>query len=242
MNSVSRSLVSPFATTVEWLTAQNYATWHKPVTTSTNDIAKESCSNLKGISYFLTDHQTHGRGRNTNGWLDKASTQLMLSVAIPLTSPPPLWTTLNVGSIIFSALKKSWDLNLSLKAPNDILVNGKKMIGILTEMITQGDQHWLIIGFGFNVFSHPPDVSATCLLDNSQNQKIMTNDWINFLKSLTDSFAQLPDTLTIGHSIESLAKKLKDCQLHHPDYGTFIEFMPGNKLKFQEKVISWSDL
>jgi BirA family biotin operon repressor/biotin-[acetyl-CoA-carboxylase] ligase len=121
------------------------------------------------------DRQTAGRGRMQNTWHSPAGLNLYFSVLLrPEIVPakiPQLALVTAVGLI--TALKNNFpDLNPRIKWPNDILVQDRKLAGILCEMQMEADKiHHVIIGAGINVNSrsgtYPPDLrgQAISLLD-----------------------------------------------------------------------------
>jgi BirA family biotin operon repressor/biotin-[acetyl-CoA-carboxylase] ligase len=91
----------------------------------------------------LAEHQTEGRGRLGRTWVDSA---LMFSVV--LTPPPPVadWPQLTV--VAARAVSGSIGPAATIKDPNDVLVDGRKVAGILAEA---GDR--VVLGIGINVGS-----------------------------------------------------------------------------------------
>lgn len=127
---------------------------HKDKTVSTNLDAR------KGRSYdvFTADYQTAGRGRLDHKWLSPPGTNLMMSVVLSVVDLPPDHIStlpLVAGLAVSKALKtlthhcstSTSDFDYLLKWPNDVLVGGKKIAGILCER--NGDN--VIVGIGVNV-------------------------------------------------------------------------------------------
>ena len=126
--------------------------------TSTNDIAinliKEE---QKEFGCVHADIQTKGRGTHGREWIsDKGN--FFVSVFFPLKNNyPPFNEFATINPIIISDVIKHFckKENINLKFPNDVLVNGKKICGILQELITLNSKKFLIIGIGVNVISNP---------------------------------------------------------------------------------------
>ena len=127
---------------------------HKDETESTNLDAR---AGVHG-DVFTADYQTAGRGRLDHKWLSPSKTNLMMSVVLSVEglSPDQVATLpLVAGLAITVALKNlthhcstsTSDFDYSLKWPNDVLINGKKLAGILCER--HGDN--VIVGIGVNV-------------------------------------------------------------------------------------------
>ena len=126
--------------------------------TSTNDVAinliKEEQKKFGCVSANI---HTTGRGTHGRKWIsDKGN--LFSSIFFPLKKNfPPFNEFSIINPIIISGIIKSFckKENINLKFPNDVLVNGKKICGILQELITSNNENFLIIGIGINVVSDP---------------------------------------------------------------------------------------
>ena len=125
------------------------------VCTSTNDIAFNAALNgeVEGTSY-LSDIQTKGRGRNQNKWTSTKG-NLFLSTIIKPKSDKSFWHQLSV-IVGFSIIQVLVDVGvnsnlINLKWPNDILVDEKKICGILLE----SSDNFIIVGIGLNILKTP---------------------------------------------------------------------------------------
>jgi BirA family transcriptional regulator, biotin operon repressor / biotin---[acetyl-CoA-carboxylase] ligase len=122
---------------------------------STNDLAKDFArQGYPEGSVLLAETQTAGRGRLGRMWESPLGTGVYLSVILrpplPPTELPKL--TLTAAVAVVEALKKVTALEIGIKWPNDILLDGKKLGGILTEMETESDQmSYVILGVGLNI-------------------------------------------------------------------------------------------
>ena len=125
------------------------------VCTSTNDIAFNAALNgeVEGTSY-LSHIQTKGRGRNQNKWTSTKG-NLFLSTIIKPKSDKSFWHQLSV-IVGFSIIQVLVDIGvnsnlINLKWPNDILVDEKKICGILLE----SSDNFIIVGIGLNILKTP---------------------------------------------------------------------------------------
>lgn len=102
----------------------------------------------------VTDVQTAGRGRRGKQWSSPADTNLYFSIVLrPQLSPDKApMLTLVMGHSVSMAIRRVTGLPAGIKWPNDIVINGKKVCGILTEMSAEPDyiQH-VVTGVGVNV-------------------------------------------------------------------------------------------
>ena len=82
-----------------------------------------------------TDVQTHGRGRLGRGWKAPAGRALLFSVQLRPRPPMPLWPELSLiaGEAVAAALHVETGVPAELGHPNDVLVEGRKVAGILPE-------------------------------------------------------------------------------------------------------------
>jgi BirA family biotin operon repressor/biotin-[acetyl-CoA-carboxylase] ligase len=105
-------------------------------------------------SLVLSEAQTKGRGRKGRTWFSPPEGGIYISLILrPTISPAeaPKFTLLTAVAIA-EALISMTSLNIQIKWPNDILVDGKKMAGILTEMNSEMDEvNYIVVGLGLNV-------------------------------------------------------------------------------------------
>jgi BirA family biotin operon repressor/biotin-[acetyl-CoA-carboxylase] ligase len=115
----------------------------------------------------IADAQTRGRGRLGRQWHSPPGAALYFSTVLrpklPLQKLPPL--TLAVG-VALAETVASFGVDAKLKWPNDLLLDGKKLAGILTESATQGGRlEHVIVGIGVNLLidEFPPGLNAISL-------------------------------------------------------------------------------
>ncbi|MTH52142.1 biotin--[acetyl-CoA-carboxylase] ligase [Bacillus mangrovi] len=111
----------------------------------------------------IADEQTEGRGRLARVWYSPIHTGIWMSCIlkpkIPISQTPQL--TLLAAVAIVQAIEETTGISPSIKWPNDILINGRKAVGILTELQAEADSvHSVIIGTGINVNQSPEDFPA----------------------------------------------------------------------------------
>ena len=123
---------------------------------STNVEAMESAAaGAREGSVFVAEEQTAGRGRGAHQWESAASAGIYCSVVLRPALPPSeaLVLSLAAGLAVHSAVQQI-DANATpdLKWPNDLLINGKKFCGILTEMNAEPTRvRYIVVGIGINV-------------------------------------------------------------------------------------------
>ena len=134
---------------------------------STNAFASRLLAHGRTVpdgSLILAESQTAGRGRIGRSWHSEPENGLYFSLVLrPQLSPSlaPLFT-LACAVAMHHAVERTTQLDVDIKWPNDLLVGGKKIAGILAEINAETDRiRWLIVGVGLNV-NHPklPDEIA----------------------------------------------------------------------------------
>ncbi len=123
---------------------------------STNTEAMQAASDdASEGSVFLAEEQLAGRGRGANQWHSARSTGIYVSIVLRPAMPPSeaLLFSLAGGLAVRAAVMEiAPQLQPDLKWPNDLLLNGKKFCGILTEMNAEATRvRHLVMGLGINV-------------------------------------------------------------------------------------------
>jgi BirA family biotin operon repressor/biotin-[acetyl-CoA-carboxylase] ligase len=124
-------------------------------TDSTNTRAKDLA--VRGApegTLVISERQTKGRGRKGRSWFSPSQGGIYISLILkPSISPseaPKI--TLLTAVVVAEALRSLTGLSAIIKWPNDILIDGKKVAGILTEMSTEMDAiDHIVVGLGLNV-------------------------------------------------------------------------------------------
>ena len=105
-------------------------------------------------TFVLAEEQTAGRGRAGRSWTSEKSAGIYCSILLRPPIPPahaPL-LTLVAGLAARDAVAEELDVLPDIRWPNDLLVGGRKLCGILTEMHAEPDRiHYAVVGIGMNV-------------------------------------------------------------------------------------------
>ncbi|MDF2524386.1 MAG: biotin--[acetyl-CoA-carboxylase] ligase [Clostridiales bacterium] len=128
---------------------------------STNKYAKEiAAQGCVDGTVVVADSQTAGRGRLGRDWNSADRKGIWMSVVLRPSIPPEevQLITLAASVAVSSAIYNITGLRAGIKWPNDILLDGKKVCGILTEMSCEMEQvNFLVVGLGINVSHEPED-------------------------------------------------------------------------------------
>jgi BirA family biotin operon repressor/biotin-[acetyl-CoA-carboxylase] ligase len=100
-------------------------------------------------SIVVTDHQTQGRGRLGRAWEDTPGRSILMSILLRPRPPMPLWPELSLvaGEAVARALRNETGIDATLRHPNDVVVAGRKLVGILPE----ASPGRVALGIGVNV-------------------------------------------------------------------------------------------
>ena len=137
-------------------------------TTSTNDVAEKLARDgvKEGVVVFA-ESQTKGRGRMGRRWVSPSKRGLWFSVLLrpPLRPQACTQMTVAAATALVRAIERQTGLKADIKWPNDILFNGRKAAGILTELAADSDSiRHLIVGIGLDVNvtqdEFPPEVRS----------------------------------------------------------------------------------
>ena len=138
--------------------------YYYEVVTSTMNKAREKA--LKGAmegTTIIADKQTSGRGRMGRVWLSpQGNLALSLILKPQLEHLPSLVMIASLA--VLRTIKNSTNIDAVIKWPNDVLINGKKVSGILIESeVRDSTVNYTIIGIGLNIYldtSEHPEIST----------------------------------------------------------------------------------
>jgi len=167
---------------------------------STQKIAHELAANgAEEGTIVLADEQTMGRGRLSRGWHSKKGKGIWMSLIIRpdiAVQKAPQFTLLAAVGVA-GAIEDVAGLSPKIKWPNDLLIEGKKVCGILTEMVSQENRVLaIIIGIGINV-NHRPGDFPDALKDKATSLAIHAGKEIpraKLVQSFCLKFERLYDT------------------------------------------------
>ncbi|MDD5038333.1 MAG: biotin--[acetyl-CoA-carboxylase] ligase [Dehalococcoidales bacterium] len=174
-----------------------------PILTSTNDVAKQDARNgaAEG-TVIIADEQTAGRGRLKRTWLSpKGSIALSIILYPSLVHLPSLIMLASLG--VVHSIKTITGLNAQIKWPNDVLINGRKVCGILIENEVRGDTvAYAVIGIGINVnlcLTDFPDIQAIATSLSDELGKGVSR--LSVVRGLLTDIERLYLTISNGESV-----------------------------------------
>lgn len=130
---------------------------------STNSYAKKNISNIEDKTAIITKRQTSGRGRLNRSWVDLGEENLFLSIVLkPSDTFKEIYPNLTQYlSVALCKIIETYGIKTQIKWPNDVLVDGKKIAGILSETVMQGQKlEGIVLGIGVNLNSNQEKIDA----------------------------------------------------------------------------------
>ncbi|MRH88860.1 biotin--[acetyl-CoA-carboxylase] ligase [Nocardia sp. SYP-A9097] len=103
---------------------------------------------------LIAESQERGRGRHERSWVSPSRAQIAMSLLVRARGIDPEvlgWLPLLTGVAVVDAVRASTGVKAVLKWPNDILVEGRKLSGILAELAAVGVDPAIVVGVGLNV-------------------------------------------------------------------------------------------
>ena len=128
---------------------------------STNAYAKRELHSFakNKLICITADEQSAGRGRYQRKWISPKGVNLYVTFCFALTQPiPDLSCLAEIMAYSFSHLLLEDGLHPKIKWPNDVQLNGKKVSGILSEIVFEGSLVFVILGIGINVNMEKTDL------------------------------------------------------------------------------------
>ena len=161
----------------------------------------------------IAEEQTLGKGRSRRLWYSPCGKGLYLSVLLYPLQPEISLLTLTAGLAVAEALWNVWGVRVCLKWPNDLLWEGKKLGGILSESSFIGNQlNHVVVGIGINI-NHseddfPESIRETAISLKQIKHKDLNRDLflLNLWKTLEiwyDFFMQKKTDFIISSFMES---------------------------------------
>ncbi|MCS7231323.1 MAG: biotin--[acetyl-CoA-carboxylase] ligase [Elusimicrobiota bacterium] len=170
--------------------------YHFKKTSSTMDVAKKILDETPNIENVLiiADIQTSGKGRLQRKWFSPKGGLYFSLILKPQISPNIVFNLNYLFSLsIAEVLRENYNISATTKWPNDVVVEDKKISGILIEIDTEIDKlNWCIVGVGVNLninkeFFIKNKLQATSVLELT-NKKVDINEFLSKLLEKIDLY------------------------------------------------------
>ncbi|MCT8975404.1 biotin--[acetyl-CoA-carboxylase] ligase [Clostridium sp. CX1] len=227
---------------------------------STNNKAKElALSNAPHGTVIISEEQTEGRGRLGRNWSSPKFKGIWLSIILrPDTDPLNVPKVTQVGAAAVIKALNELDINAYVKWPNDIILNEKKVCGILTEMSGELNKvNYVVMGIGINVNTDSSDFPEE-LKNTATSISLETGKYIKrkeLVSKLLNSFELLYDEFEKEETIKTsvsickknsilLGKEIKIINRGKETYARAVDLSDEGELTVQytdgivEKIVS----
>lgn len=201
---------------------------------STNGYGKKHIDEFEDKTAIITKKQTSGRGRLNRSWVDLGEENLFLSIILkPSETFNEIYPNLTQYlSVTLCKVIESYGIQTQIKWPNDVLIDGKKIAGILSETVMQGQKlKGIVLGVGVNLNSNQekidaiPNKIATSLNIETQKaidlkeflNKLLTEFFEHYDEFLQSGFLQIKDDYIKRNCF--LGKELKVQVFNHMESG-----------------------
>ena len=182
----------------------------------------------------LSETQTTSRGRFNRTWVSRAGNLYLSIIFYPSVAALPFLSSLG-GVAVARAIRRITGLQLKLKWPNDVLIEGSKVAGILVESVVEGNEvKYAVLGIGINVNidqQHLVGVPSAVSLNNATGKEIARDQLLTCLlheidalyfdlkqgqtplaqwKGLLDTLGQQVNVTSGDHSYSGLAEDIDE--------------------------------
>lgn len=131
------------------------AIYFKSIDSTQNEIWRlYEDENVPNGTLIMADIQTEGKGTHGRKWYTDTAKNIAFSFLIKLNCDVQKLDglTTKIAEIIVQIMEQKYDIKIEIKKPNDLILNGKKLGGILTETkVIKGNAKCLVIGIGINI-------------------------------------------------------------------------------------------
>lgn len=165
----------------------------------------------------LAESQTAGRGRRGREWESPVGTGIWMSLILrPQIAPQHAsMLTLVAAMALQKGIKQVTGIDAKIKWPNDIIINDKKVCGILTEMSSELDYiHYVVVGIGINVNveEFPKEITEV-----ATSLKIATGTMVcrsELIEAILVNFENYYDRFLFNESLDGLVKEYNEMLIH----------------------------
>ena len=189
---------------------------YKEIVDSTNNYARKlATERFENGTLVLADEQNGGRGRYGRLWISPKGQGIWMSLLLkPQINPKDCYkATLIAACAVCRAIFQQCGIKTGIKWPNDIVINSKKICGILTEMNAEMDEvKYLIVGIGINA-NIPKEEFVGELADKATSLLIETEKHIDraaLAAAVVNEFEKLYTDFSKSGSIEKMIAEYKE--------------------------------
>lgn len=200
---------------------------------STNSFLLSTKDYDENGTVILTEFQTKGRGRKDREWISDKEQNLLFSLLLTKNLNQEKINILNLGAslAVAQSIENLFQLDVSLKWPNDVLISGKKVAGILLESTSKGDKFdRVVVGIGINVnqanftgkfLIHPTSIRRE--FKKSVSRERLLSEVLNNFEAIYNMWKVNPNKVLMDWKsrCKMLGEKIKIVEGDDIKYGTF---------------------
>ena len=234
--------------TASEILSQNKAQWvgqeieYFESTDSTNNRIRSFAENGRKEGLLaVAEEQTGGKGRWGRNWVSPKETGIWISLLLrPQIEPQKAsMVTILAALALVKAIKRTIDLDVQIKWPNDVIINGKKVCGILTEMSAELEAiHYIIVGIGINANTEQFDEE---IMDRATSIYLESGKKIKKAKLIAEfcqEFEQLYEIFIERGDLENVKEEYESCLIN---IGKTVKIIK-NKQELIRKAIGINEL
>lgn len=155
----------------------------------------------------VADSQSAGKGRRGRAWISPKGVGIWMSLVLrpPIRPADASMLTLVAGMAVVKGVRKSTGLKAMIKWPNDAILSGKKICGILTEMSTEEDRiRYVITGIGINVnvSSFPEEIAEKATSLKEELGEAVKRSLV--IAAVAEAFEEFYDSFLKTHDMSCL--------------------------------------
>lgn len=139
--------------------------WFDQIDSTNLELERQLANGAGDFTAVLAGSQTQGQGRLGRSWQSPSEASLSLSIATTRLGANPGWLTL-IAALAVTKMLEATGIGAGIKWPNDVLVSGKKICGILATLKDQT----AIIGIGVNLAPQDPELNAISMQELGVDQ------------------------------------------------------------------------
>lgn len=165
-----------------------------------NDIALPS-------AVLIAGEQTAGKGRGARGWYSPARRGIYATAMVTRRTSDCALIPLEIANLVAGFLREVYRVEARIKWPNDILVEGRKIAGILIEARARDTEIFLLIGIGINVLASDRAATpeATSVEEVRREAIDLDSATVAFIEHLDDVLSRSVDPVAILEQWRGLA-------------------------------------
>lgn len=189
-----------------------------PTIDSTNTYAMQEAANgAPHGSVYVADEQTAGRGRSDHAWHSEPHAGLYVSILLrpQMTPADALWLSLATGLAAQQAIANVTALVTDIRWPNDLMFEGRKFGGILTEMNAEATRvRYAVIGIGINV-NHsrfPSELRTTATSIRLESDRLTSREdlLIALLQTMHTEMTELLRPDNLAQATRSILRRIEE--------------------------------